>query len=103
VEFPHIVALNEQMEGRPVEVVSIDSGRRSQAAVEFIEEHGAVHTLLNDPDRVTFDAYGIRGIPTTVIVDHEGRMMFRHVGFGEGMEETFEKEIETLLAWGAEA
>lgn len=46
-----------------------------------------------------FDAYGVAAIPTTVFIDHAGRLMFRHVGFGEGMEELFAQEIETLLAW----
>jgi peroxiredoxin len=72
-------------------------------ADDFIDEHNAVHTILNDTDRSAFTAYNVRGIPTTVVVDHEGRVMFRHVGFGEGMEEQFAKEIETLLAWLGEA
>jgi peroxiredoxin len=83
--------------------VSIDRGKRTSTAVEFIDEHKAVHTLLNDPDRNAFDAYDITGVPTTVIIDQTGRLMFRHVGYGEGLEETFAKEIETLLAWGEEA
>ena len=84
-------------------IVSIDRGKRTPAAVEFIDENGAVHTLLNDPDRAVFDAYGVAVIPTTVVIDQAGRLMFRHVGFAEGMEELFTKEIETLLAWGGEA
>ena len=84
-------------------VVSIDSGNRTKKANDFIDEHNAVHTMLSDESRSAFDAYGVRGIPTTVIVDHEGRAMFRHVGFMDGMQERFEKEIETLLAWMGEA
>jgi peroxiredoxin len=97
------VALNEKMRGRPVDVVSINSGERSSKAEEFIDEHGAVHRQLNDPDRIAFEAYGVSAIPTTVVIDESGRMMFRHVGFREGMESLFEKEIETLLAWAREA
>lgn len=97
------MALHQQTEGMPVSIVSIDAGRRPPAALAFIREHGATHTLLNDPDRVAFEAYGVRGIPTTVVIDQAGRLMFRHVGFSEGMEELFLKEIETLLAWGEDA
>jgi cytochrome c biogenesis protein CcmG/thiol:disulfide interchange protein DsbE len=96
------VKLYEQTQGEPVVIVSIDSGNRTAGAVKFIEDNGAKHTLLNDPDGKVFDAYGVAGIPTTVVVDQAGRLMFRHVGFGEGMEEQFRKEIETLLAWGGE-
>lgn len=83
--------------------MSIDSGRRGKKAESFIDEHNATHTLLNDVDRTVFTAYGVRGIPTTVILDDAGRVMFRHVGFADGMQEQFTKEVETLLAWLAEA
>lgn len=49
------------------------------------------------------DAYRITGVPTTVLIDHEGRVVFRHVGFAPEMKERFEKEIETLLVWRGEA
>ncbi len=89
--------------GEPVVVISIDAGKRPAAADGFIDENHASHTLLNDPDRTVFGAYGVSAIPTTVVIDPAGRMMFRHVGFSEGMEDQFAKEIETLLAWQAGA
>ena len=91
------------MQGSPVTIISIDRGRRTKKAEDFLNEQKAVHTILNDPDRSAFAAYKIAGIPTTVVVDHAGRVMFRHVGFGDGMQEQFAKEIETLLAWLGEA
>lgn len=72
-------------------------------AEDFIDEHNAVHTILNDPDRSVFTAYGVRAIPTTVMVDEAGRVMYRHVGFADGMQDQFAREIETLLAWMSEA
>jgi peroxiredoxin len=93
------VELHDKTMGEPVMIVSIDGGTRTPAAVEFIDENHAAHTLLNDPDRTAFGAYGVSAIPTTVVVDPAGRIMYKHVGFSEGMEEQFAKEIETLLAW----
>ena len=49
-------------------------------------------------DEVTSD-YRIVAIPVTVIIDHEGRVMFRHLGFADEMVPRLEGEIETLLAW----
>ncbi len=103
MEFPHLVELHDKTMGEPVVIASIDRGKRTPSAVEFIDENHAVHTLLNDPDRTVFDAYGVSAIPTTVVIDPQGRLMYRHVGFSEGMEEEFAKEIETLLAWSQQA
>ena len=80
-------------------VVSIDGGKRSDAASGFLEEHDVRHVVLNDEGREVFGDYGVAGVPTTVIVDHAGRLMFRHVGFAPGMEARFVHEIETLLGW----
>ncbi len=89
--------------GEPVVIISIDGGKRPPAAVGFIDENHATQTLLNDPDRTVFHAYGVSAIPTTVVIDPAGRTMYRHVGFSEGMEEQFSQEIETLLAWSGQA
>ncbi len=101
--MPHLVELAERFAGRPVSIVSIDRGKRSEAASDFLDENNVTHLVLNDEEREVFQSYGVAGVPTTVIVDHAGRAMFRHVGFAEGMEERFEREIETLLGWIEEA
>jgi hypothetical protein len=97
--LPHLVELADEFADRPVTVVSIDGGKRSEAASDFLDEHNVRHLVLNDESRGIFEDYGVAGVPTTVIVDHAGRLMFRHVGFAPGMEERFVREIETLLAW----
>lgn len=82
-----------------VKVISIDSGTRSSAADQFLAENNVSHIVLNDlKDEVTSD-YRIVAIPVTVIIDHEGRVMFRHLGFSDEMVPRLEGEIETLLAW----
>jgi hypothetical protein len=82
-----------------VRVVSIDSGTRSAAAEAFLQENNVEHLILGDPDDVVTTAYRVSAIPVTVLVDHEGRVIFRHLGFAEEMSERFEKEIEMLIAW----
>jgi hypothetical protein len=101
--LPHLVELAERFADSPVTVVSIDGGKRSKVASEFLDEHNVRHLVLNDETRGIFDDYGVAGVPTTVIVDHAGRLMFRHVGFSPGLEERFAQEIETLLSWIEEA
>lgn len=96
--MPRLVELNEQFKERGVTFVSIDSAQRSKAAESFLETQKVVHTVLNDPAGDVFDSYRVSGIPTTVIIDGEGRVMFRHVGFSPGDEGRLAKEIEALLA-----
>jgi alanine racemase len=40
----------------------------------------------------------VRGIPATYVIDREGKIAQRHVGYGEGMEKQLEEEATRLLA-----
>lgn len=101
--MPRIVEIYEKYEEQGVKVVSIDSGDRSQAAEDFLDENNVRHLVLNDLENGVMDAYRVFAIPVTVMVDHEGRMVYRHIGFAPEMQERFEKELDTLLAWKAAA
>ena len=48
-------------------------------------------------DEATQEAYGITGIPTRVLVDREGRIVFREVGFSEDMAPELERRIREAL------
>ncbi len=101
--MPRLVELHEKYEEMGVTVVSIDRGTRTPAAEGFLEENGVRHLVLNDSSRDVFEAYKVSGIPVTFVVDHAGRIIYRHLGYGPGDEERMAKEIETLVAWRGDA
>ena len=102
--MPRLVELYDRFESMGVEFVSIDAGERPAAAETFLDENNVRHVVLNDADRSVREAYNITGIPVTILIDHEGRVIYRHLGFSPGDEMKLAMEIETLLAWkGQEA
>ena len=48
-------------------------------------------------DEATEEAYGITGIPTRVLVDREGRVVFREAGFSEDMAPELERRLQSAL------
>jgi alanine racemase len=42
----------------------------------------------------------VGGIPVTYLIDRDGKIASRHVGYGEGMEKQLEEEATHLLAAG---
>ena len=102
MELPHLAELSTAFESMPVRFISITSGPDSDAVQEVLVTSGVSYETFFMCDE-TFSAYGVRGIPTTVIIDHAGRMMYRHVGFSEGDEAKFAAEIDLLLSWIPEA
>lgn len=103
MELPRLVEIHEKYEDRGVRVVSIDSGERTQAAEEFLDENGVRHLVLSDLEDGVMDDYRIYAIPVTAMIDHEGRVMYRHIGFAPEMQERFEKELDALISWRDEA
>lgn len=91
--------LNEEKAGSPLTIISIDSGRRPAGMSQLLVDNNVTHLALNDPEGAVSHAYGVRAVPTTVIIDDRGRLMYRHVGFGEGYEVRFRAEVEKLLDW----
>jgi hypothetical protein len=96
--LPRLVELNQQFKDRGVAFISIDRAPRQRAAEGFLDTNKVIHTVLGDPTGSVFDSYRVTGVPTTVVIDAEGRAMFRHVGYSPGDEERLAKEIESLLA-----
>ena len=41
--------------------------------------------------------YRVKSLPLTYILDKEGIIRHKHVGYGSGMKETFVREVESLL------
>ena len=57
--------------------------------------------VLVDNGKVGRELYKIRGTPTTLIINGDGKVVFRHVGYYEGMEEVLKKEIQDLIGGAA--
>ena len=99
MEFPRLVELHDKYEELGVQFVSINTGMPGAQVESFIEENNARHIFLSDTDDTASDAYGIFAIPVTVVIDQEGRAVFRHLGYTDEIGDRIDKEIETLIVW----
>ena len=61
----------------------------------FVKEHEINYTMLISNQEVVEDYGGIRGIPTTFIIDREGRIVETFVGYRD--KEVFKSVILELL------
>lgn len=68
------------------------------AVVAAVARHRVEHPVLDDPDGVTWDAYGVRAWPTLVLVDSSGRVAATISGEGHAVALT--AAIERLVDEG---
>lgn len=64
----------------PVVTVAMTSGSEGEVA-RFLRERQYHLPVINDPDGVIAAAWGVTGVPTSYIVDRNGRIRFVSVGY----------------------
>jgi hypothetical protein len=95
--LPHLEALYTSYTGSDVDIIVVDASNREEMTRDVASEISLSLPVLLDDKDVSHDKYELYATPTTLIVDSRGRIVFKHVGFAEGMEGTLKREIELLL------
>ena len=100
MELPRLQPLYETYKDQGFNVVVVDGKRQTEKATAFIEKHGLTYTALENGEgdaEVASAVFGVQGYPTSFLVDRDGRVMYRHLGFEAGDEVHLAEEIESLL------
>lgn len=79
--FPWLGDLQKRLAPRGLVVVAIDLDKSRAAADAFLARYEAPFTVAFDPAGGTAEAYGVRAMPTSVLLDRAGRVVRVHPGF----------------------
>ncbi|WP_439156075.1 TlpA family protein disulfide reductase [Yoonia sp.] len=81
-EMPHLAALQSELGGEAMQVVTIATGRNPRPAMErFFAEIGVdTLPLHTDPRQSLARSLGVLGLPVTIILDPQGREIARLQG-----------------------
>ncbi|MCH9651744.1 MAG: redoxin domain-containing protein [Deltaproteobacteria bacterium] len=85
--LPQLRRLNRAFEDSPFVLLGVSSDREKQTLLDFIEEEAMVWPQVHD-DRgaVSKRAFKVTSFPTYILVDHEGRIVFRRSGWSPSIE-----------------
>ena len=78
-EAAQLARLNRELRGRAT-LVGVDYTDAAGSARAFVARHGWRFPILADPDGHTGDAYRLSGLPTTFLLDADGRIVRRLTG-----------------------
>lgn len=78
-EMPALQAASEQL-GDRVRFVGIDRQDPREDALAFLADTGVTYDQVASPDGGYYEQVGARGMPTTLFVDADGVVVFRHTG-----------------------
>lgn len=79
-EMPSMEGLHRGFKDRGLVLLAVNFQEGRETVAAFMREHDLTFRTVLDPDAAVSDQYGVRFIPTTVILDRDGRMIARVVG-----------------------
>jgi thiol-disulfide isomerase/thioredoxin len=96
-EIPFLIELYEEHKNAGLVVVGVGLDEGGAGVLRpYVEQNGITYPILVG-NRDVGQAYGLRGIPTTFILDRNGRIASKHVGFAPEIGETMREEVARLL------
>lgn len=100
--IPHIQAISEKFRDKPVVVLGVnqDDPDERQRVKEFLDKKKITfrQVMPSEEGEDIGERYGVRGIPTTILIDASGIVRRVHVGFSPDTGEKLTADIEKLLA-----
>jgi thiol-disulfide isomerase/thioredoxin len=96
VEIPHFVELQKQYGNKGLTVIGVSLDEQGPKVVKkFVKQLGVNYPIVIGNAKVAESYGGIDAIPTTFVIDRQGRIASRHMGYDD--KTVFEKEIQSLL------
>ncbi len=99
--FPGMqLAVNQYKNDPEVAFVFIDSWEKgtdkAKNAADFIASKGYTFNVLLDNDDKVISSYAVSGIPTKYVLDRNGKIRFKAIGF-EGSDEGLAEELSLMI------
>ena len=94
-EMPSLQRLSTSMEGKPFALLTINTGQSRGAATRSVRQTKVQLPVLLDRNGDVFRQWKGRMLPTSFILDREGRVRYRILG---DMEWDNDREVEEILA-----
>jgi peroxiredoxin len=96
-EMPILEALYQRYESLGFTLLGVNVEENSSDAVSFLKETPVTFPILYDPDNDVSRLFDVAAMPSTVIVDREGKMRFLHHGYQPGYENAYQDQIRELI------
>jgi peroxiredoxin len=100
VELPRLKSLYEKYRKEGFQLIAIDQARDTDSAKKFIRDNSLPYQFVENgegKEEVVQALFGIDSFPTSYLIDRSGKIVTVHVGFDEGDETKYEKQISELL------
>ncbi len=96
-EMPAFETLAERLSGERFALLTVNFGEKADRIKPFLKKIGVDVPVLLDPDMGTSKAWAKSGLPTTYVIDAEGKIRYQVLGVMEWDAPQVEARIRELL------
>ena len=95
--FPWMNEMQAKYGARGLQIVGVNVDANSADARQFLVSTPAHFTIAFDPQGATPRSYGIKGMPSSVLIGPDGKVLMEHSGFREADRAELEAKIQSAL------
>jgi len=95
--MPDVMAAVKAFEGKGVRLVGINQQESAGEVERFVEARGWKLDVALDEELLVRERYGVKSIPTTIIIGKDGKVSMMHTGSSPGLKEELTADIRSAL------
>lgn len=96
-EMPHLNRMYEKYRASGFSLLGVNVDDDVRNAARASQSLALKFPVLLDSDKAVVKLYAVTTMPSTVLIDREGRVRSVHKGYKAGVEETYEQLVRGLL------
>ena len=96
-EMPQLNRLYEKYKGSGFVLLGVNVDDDQRKAAEVAGKLGVTFPVLLDTDKTVSKLYELSTMPSTVLIDRDGKVRYVHRGYLTGYEDNYDKQIRELL------
>lgn len=97
VEMPHLNKIHDKYRGSGFLLLGVNVDEDAGKAAGAVTQWGIRFPVLHDAQKTVVRAYQVSSMPSTVLIDRDGRLRHVHRGYRDGYELEYDKQVRALL------
>lgn len=97
-ELPELNLWHDELAGQGLQIVAVGVDKTQSLSENFVKQFEPKYSVAYDPDAITMGLFDINAMPTSFLIDRQGIVRHREVGFKKEETHILKKRVTDLLA-----
>lgn len=95
--FPWMNSMQSKFGSQGLKIIAINLDANPDDAERFLALVPANFSIAFDPKGLVARHYEVKGMPSSMLINRDGKIVFQHAGFNDATRARLEQEIQSLV------